>query len=460
MADDNAASPNRNRLVKERPEVGLARDLIKAEYRLRNERRDTGRNAGDTAGLWTRLAAELRRLVDRLAGRGSGPPGQDHAPAPAADAGVPWQPAPARTPAQTFAQTPAQMSAREATRTASGPQAHPELARLGQRIGRLSTLQHEAFEDAVLHLVRTDERWKKAYEQSPGSMPTVARYAANAQMREALRETSPPAAPRERAATRDDVSRTAPVPGTPTATERGTQTETSTLTAEEALNAARDRIMAADAEHFAALRARWERPAAREQPDAQAAEVRERSSFEAPRAAGMTDGQAFQAAQRMQWEQRGTGATASPSPTEDFGGEAFRTAAEVHREQLGNNPTVTPRATDTFDGHAFLAADRAAQSERASYAAGSVDGTPTSTPTSTRSSTPTNPGPPVSPLSPAAPLPSLLSGDGHAAVRSSLDTLGPSRTPTTPGGADSPTRPRGPAPVHTPTPTPQKRGRT
>ncbi|EFL40154.1 hypothetical protein [Streptomyces griseoflavus] len=458
MADDNAASPNRNRLVKERPEVGLARDLIKAEYRLRNERRDTGRNAGDTAGLWTRLSAELRRLFDRLAGRGSGPPGQDHATAPAVDAGGPWPPAPAQTPAQTFAQTPAQMSAREAPRTASGPPAHPELARLGQRIGRLSTLQHEAFEDAVLHLVRTDERWKKAFEQSPGSMPTVARYAANAQMREALRETSPPAAPRERAAARDDASRTAPAPGTPTATDSSTRTESnaSTLTADEALNAARDRIMAADAEHFAALRARWERPASREQPDAQAAEVRERSSFELPRAGEMADGQAFEAARRMQWEQRGTGATASPSPTDDLGGEAFRTAAEVHREQLGNNPTVTPRATDTFDGHAFLAAERAAQSERASYAAGSVDGTHTST----RSSTPTSPVPPVSPLSPAAPLPSLLSGDGHAAVRSSLDTLGPSRTPTTPGGADSPTRPRSPAPVHTPTPTPQKRGRT
>ncbi|MFE7810556.1 hypothetical protein ACFU5P_00900, partial [Streptomyces sp. NPDC057433] len=335
MADDNAASPSRNRLTKERPEVGLARDLIKTEYRLRDERRDNGRDPTDAAGLWDRLAAELRRLMDRLTGRSQSaatPAGGDHASVAGreADRTEPWQP------------VPAQRTAERASETSSAQSAHPDMARLGERIGRLSTLQHEAFEDAVLHLVRTDENWKKAFEQSPESMPAVARYAANAYMRESLRDTSQGVDPpqRERTSAQDDVLRTAPVTARNAYTDSSTQTDANAstntaapaLTATEAMEAARDRIMAADARQFAALRERWERPASRERSDTAPAATpavapvvgQDRSSFETPRRNEMADGQAFQAAQRTQWQQLGTSPTATPGAQDTLDAQALR----------------------------------------------------------------------------------------------------------------------------------------
>ncbi|ODA73288.1 hypothetical protein [Streptomyces sp. AVP053U2] len=489
MADDNAASPSRNRLTKERPEVGLARDLVKTEYRLRDERRDNGRDPTDTAGLWNRLAAELRRLMDRLTGRSQSaatPAGGDYASVGGreADRSDPWPPVPAQRPAE------------KSSEMSSVQSAHPDVARLGERIGRLSTLQHEAFEDAVLHLVRTDANRKKAFEQSPESMPTVARYAANAYMRESLRETSQGVDPpqRERTPAQDTALRTTPVTATNAYTDSSTQTDANTstntvaptLTATEAMEAARDRIMAADAQQFAALRERWERPASPERSDAAPAVApvveQGRSGFEGLRQNEMADGQAFQAAQQTQWERLGTTPTATPSAQDAFDGQAFRAAEQAQREQLGTTPTLTPRPTDAFDGQAFqaaqqtqwerlgttptatpsaqdafdgqafLAAERAAQQTgRAAHAGGPVDSAPTSAPPS-----------PVAPLAPSATLPSLLSGDGHAALRSSLESLAPLRSPTAPGSSDSPTRSSSPAPVraHTTTRTnSQPRGR-
>ncbi|MCX2922435.1 hypothetical protein [Streptomyces sp. NEAU-W12] len=462
MADDNAASPSRNRSAKERPEVGLARDLIKTEYRLRDERRDDGRDPTDAAGPWDRLAAELRRLMDRLAGRSRSaatPAGGDHTSVAGreADRSGPWQP------------VPAQRTAERASETSSAQSAHPDMARLGERIGRLSTLQHEAFEDAVLHLVRTDENWKKAFEQSPESMPTVARYAANAYMRESLRETSQAVDPpqRERTSAQDTALRTAPVTTTNAYTDSSTQADANTntaapaLAAAEAMEAARDRSMAADARQFAALRERWERPASRERSDTAPAATpavtpvvgQDRSSFETPRQDEMADGQAFQAAQHTQWEHLGTSPTALPSPTDAPDHQALQTTQHTQWEHLGTSPTAAPGAQDAFDGQAFLAAERAAQqSERAAHAGGPVDSAPTSAPPS-----------PVSPLASSASLPSLLSDDGHAALRSSLDSLSPYRSPA-PGGTDSPTRSSRatPARAHTGAlrTTPQKRGRT
>ncbi|MGA5203721.1 hypothetical protein [Streptomyces variegatus] len=447
MADDNAASPdrNRNRPAEERPEAALARDLIRTEYRLRDGRLGAGRDTADTPGAWRRLTERLRRLVDRLLGRDRAGVG-----GPDADSAGSWQPAPAQMPARTSVDGPSP--------AAAGPSAHPDVVRLEQRIGRLSPLRHEAFEDAVLHLLRTDDRWRKAFERSPESMPAVARYATEAHLREALRETSPATGPREPASTREDLSRTAPVTRMNATTESSTQTETQagTRSAAEALDAARDRIMAADARQFAALRARWERAAAPERPGTAPAPGGTGAGPRAPGQDEMADGQAFRAAQRAQWERLGTGATASPSPTEALDGEAFRAAAEARREQLGNSPTTVPRSTDAFDGHAFLAAERAAQGTgRAPDTTGPVVGALTSAPPS--------PVAPVSPQTPAASPPSLLSGEGHAAVRSSLDTLQPFLTSTAPGTRDAPAGPHRPAPVHrptTPTTTPQKRGRT
>ncbi|MFE8965167.1 hypothetical protein [Streptomyces iakyrus] len=429
MADGNAASSNRNRLAEERPEAALARQLIATEYRLREGRRGAGRDAADAPGAWSRLAERLRTLVDRLSGRyRAGTGGPD-----AGGAGS-WQPVPAQrtAPARTRVDGPSPEGA--------GSSAHPDVVRMERRIGRLPTLRHEAFEDAVLHLLRSDDRFRTAYERSPESMPTVARYAANAHMREALRESSAGAEPQERASPRVGPSRTASVARASATTDSAAQTETEagTRTAAEALDAARDRIMAADARQFAALRARWERAADRERQDT--APGRERSGFEGPRQDDMADGQAFRAAQREQWERLGTGATASPSSTEAFDGEGFRASADALREQLGNGPTMVPRSADAFDGQAFFAAERAAQEA--------------------------GPGPdPSGPPTDAArstPPPPLLSGEGHAAVRGSLSTLQPFLTSTPPGAPDTPTRPHRPAPAHSPTTptTPQKRGRT
>ncbi|MZF88496.1 hypothetical protein [Streptomyces sp. SID5643] len=437
MADDNAASPDRNRSAADRPEAALARDLVRTEYRLRNGRRGAGRDGADTPGAWSRLAERLRRLVDRLSGRYRAGTG-----GPDAGAAGSWQPVPAQTtaPAPTRGDGPSPEGA--------GASAHPDLVRLERRIGRLPTLRHEAFEDAVLHLLRTEDRFRKAYERSPESMPTVARYAANAHMREALRESAAGADPREPASTRGGPSRTSSVASAKGTTDSAAQTEASaaTRTAAEALDAARDRIMAADARQFAALRARWERTAGREGPDT--APGRGRSGFEGPRQDGMADGQAFRAAQRAQWDRLGFGATALSASGEDLTGEGFRAAAEARREQRSNGPSAVPRSTDAFDGQAFLAAERAAQGAAEGAAQGTGPG-------------PDLAGPPAD-AGRSAPPPPLLSSEGHTAVRSSLDTLRPFLTSTAPGTPDTPTRAHRPAPVHSPTTptTPQKRGRT
>ncbi|MFF8672805.1 hypothetical protein [Streptomyces sp. NPDC015242] len=353
MADDDATSPDRHRPAEEPAEVRLARELIRTEYRLRDRPRRGERDAVDAPGARERLSRLVRRFLDRLSGRTS-PAARDGAVAGwGAEPGGPGQP----DPAPTFARAPA---AGPPPQTATGA-AHPDVARLERRIGRLPTLRHEAFEDAVLRLLRTDERWRTAFERSPESMPTVARYAANAHMREALREPPPavPAPPAHAAAV-----------GTRTRTGPGTGT------AAEALDAARDRIMAADARQFAALRARWERTAAGERPDT--APVPQRNGFDGPGQDPAADGQAFDAARRARWARLGTGATASPGgPTDVLDGDGFRAAAEAQRDRLATSPTATPRATDVFDGHAFLAAEHAArQAERASYAAGTADGVP------------------------------------------------------------------------------------
>ncbi|MFF3967384.1 hypothetical protein ACFYZI_38250 [Streptomyces griseorubiginosus] len=71
-----------------------------------------------------------------------------------------------------------------AQESARGQLAHAE--RTGG-LGRTNpTLEHEAFENEIMRLVMSDERWKEAYEKYPERIPTVARYAANAQVRELL----------------------------------------------------------------------------------------------------------------------------------------------------------------------------------------------------------------------------------------------------------------------------------
>ncbi|MCF3136844.1 hypothetical protein [Streptomyces olivochromogenes] len=175
----------------EHPEVELAQGLVRAELALREARR----GGAELDALWAQVAEELRRLWDRFTGRSQPmPAGPDASLAgrPEADSfgrapSAPSLGGPAPTPPMTAGPRP---------RSGAEASAHQELARLEQRIDQLPPAVRTAFEDAVLDLVRSDSRLKAAFEQSPESIPTVAKYAVNAQLRESLRGTAPTDPPR------------------------------------------------------------------------------------------------------------------------------------------------------------------------------------------------------------------------------------------------------------------------
>jgi hypothetical protein len=62
---------------------------------------------------------------------------------------------------------------------------------LNEQITKLPKAELEEFEDAVLHLLRSNAGFRRAYDRSPESMPHVTRYAGNAHERELLREKAP-----------------------------------------------------------------------------------------------------------------------------------------------------------------------------------------------------------------------------------------------------------------------------
>ncbi|WAZ25683.1 hypothetical protein STRCI_007194 [Streptomyces cinnabarinus] len=220
MADDDSASRTRNRLTKESPEVALARDVARADLALRDGQRVNAEHPAQAERHWAELVGELRRLWERFTGR------QQSTAAPTADgADTSYAPNTSYAPTVPYAATtpyPAPLGPRQPS--ASETAAHQERARLESRIDRLPPDSRRAFEDAMLRLVRSDDTLRAAFERSPQSIPTVAKYAVAAHYRESLRDRPQPAA-------------------------------------EAAMNAARDRIMADDARQFAALRERWERPA-------------------------------------------------------------------------------------------------------------------------------------------------------------------------------------------------------
>ncbi|WP_328582591.1 hypothetical protein [Streptomyces sp. NBC_00370] len=204
MADANTASSTRNRLTRnrfarQRPEVRLARDLIKTDHQLGKQRGEEG-----PADLGTEIADLWRRLMDRIRGRS--------APAPAGGGGGVgggasgggdgggWSGYPQGEPQQS---------------AGAGMSVHEErMIRLESQIKKLSPRQHEAFEDAVLNLVRTDKKWQKVFEESPETIPTVVRFAGNAQRRELLRDAPPTAADlRATADLREQWERPAPAVG-------------------------------------------------------------------------------------------------------------------------------------------------------------------------------------------------------------------------------------------------------
>ncbi|MGW1722208.1 hypothetical protein ACWCQK_04615 [Streptomyces sp. NPDC002306] len=205
MAGTEAGPRDRNRLTKSAN--ALARELLRAESRLRDERGDRER-IDRTERFWRMLRAALRRLRGRRrAGTDQGgtapAPGGDAAapggntPEPGAGAGPePWTPpgpwAAHRPGAGT---TPGQGAGRRQP-AAAEQAAIDRMAGVMDRVQRLSADQLKAFEDAVLHLVRSDDKLRGAFEGDPLSLPpAIARFAVSAHAREALGDVPPTAAP-------------------------------------------------------------------------------------------------------------------------------------------------------------------------------------------------------------------------------------------------------------------------
>ncbi|MGV9450224.1 hypothetical protein [Streptomyces sp. NPDC003635] len=253
----------------------------------------------------------MRRLWDRVTGRGqAAPTGADTAYAPG--------------PAESALPSPMTGPAGRGLPSASEAAARQEVARLQQRIDRLPPEARTVFEDAVLHLVRTDGTLRAAFEQAPDGIPTVAKYAVDAHLRESLRESQRESQREQREAQHESPRETPPAPERP---------QRDPVTAEEAMNAARDTIMAADARQFAALRDRWERPA--------------RSRDPVP---GGPDARSLEVAEEFERNRREASATRSSTPRrggEFVDGQNFRAVADPSR------PPPAPALLNQ-EGHALL----------------------------------------------------------------------------------------------------------
>ncbi|MEY7978787.1 hypothetical protein AB8O53_21000 [Streptomyces pilosus] len=253
MADATPAPRRRNRLTKESPEAGLARELISTEYRRRNERRRRAEGPDLATRAWRALRDMWRDLTGRSRG---GPPSygadtgfpdgaaQEVRPVPGPPGPVPGLPGPVPGPP-------------------AGPPPPPREGRdralegIVERIDRLPRERREAFEDAVLHLLRTDRKWRRAYDEDPAGMPWAARCANHAYEREVLREA--PGAADPGPAPRGEV----PALGSADPDAGPPLPDGDALrTVEEAFDRAASRIRAADAEQFAAFRERFVRSAA------------------------------------------------------------------------------------------------------------------------------------------------------------------------------------------------------
>ncbi|MET7827750.1 hypothetical protein ABZT23_24120 [Streptomyces sp. NPDC005386] len=430
MANDSAASSARKRLTRKTPpkqpdppEVALARSLLTTEYAVRGARPGSESRSGKGQSAWDQLADELARFIDRLRGRSPSAGG-----APGGGGG-----------GDTGGVGQAEPHAAQAMRSGSPQQPLSAGSMLSSRaafegtIDQLPPSAREAFEDAVLHLVRTEKKWKKAYDKAPAGMPSVAMYANNAYLRE-LRRDAPPGV--------DAPTREQGRPGVDSPP---------TVTASEAMTDAGTAIMAQDQVQFDRLRARWERPAPAPEDSATTSA---RSSFGYPGESEMSDGNAFQEAQRAQYA---WSTDNSRNPGQDQASDAvgFRAAEEARLERITGNlpgPTPTPAQEAEQAHHAWNQADfthpaREPMSDGNAFLASensrlSGDGT-------TLSFAPPNPLSPVSPLLPST-LPaangqqSLLGSEGHAALRDSIASVSPASTSR---DAGTPTRPAGTPPV-------------
>ncbi|MFD7878892.1 hypothetical protein ACFV5G_33165 [Streptomyces sp. NPDC059766] len=201
MAGTEAGPRDRNRLTK--GAGALARELVRAESRLRDERSDRERIAR-TERFWRMLRAALRRLRGRRRTetdqrRDAPPPGGDAAAQGAGAGQEPWMPPGSAAAYRPGPGNPPGQSLGRRQPSDAEQAAIDRMAGLMDRIQRLPADELKAFEDAVLHLVRSDDKLRRAFEADPLSLPpAIARFAVSAHSREALGDVPParePAAP-------------------------------------------------------------------------------------------------------------------------------------------------------------------------------------------------------------------------------------------------------------------------
>ncbi|MDH6218469.1 hypothetical protein M2283_005801 [Streptomyces pseudovenezuelae] len=155
MADESTAASTRRRSPRKQQSQGqeaktAPKVLLKPANRLRA--RPRGR-AGFRKRLRTRLADEWRLLIDSLIEAAIGA------------SAIP-SPPPSHQPVS------------------------PREPGIQETVRQLLALEPEAFEDAILHLVRTDEKLKRTYDRAPIDIPDIAHYANNAYLRELQREAA------------------------------------------------------------------------------------------------------------------------------------------------------------------------------------------------------------------------------------------------------------------------------
>lgn len=325
MADDNVASPSLTRLTEDRPEVVLARDLLKTEYDLIGGRRGGGAGSTDR-GVWEQMRAALRGLRDRVMGRSrSAPAGGGSSSGGGREAGPSGQAAYAPGPAESVpasTSTPAATAERQKP-SGSEESARKEKVRVDKEIGRLP--DRKAFEDAVLEQLRGDENWKKAFEESPWSMPDVAKYAIRAHLREALADRPPSF----------DLPQAESGPSLPDGDALWAATPT------DRMNSASDRIMAADAQQHQEFRERFKRSA--RPPDEQLTSA----SFQGLSAGGDIDGHAFKTMEATRAAAEAAHSTASPAPPSPLSPPSSPNPVDPARP-------VSPVSPVSSEGHDFL----------------------------------------------------------------------------------------------------------
>ncbi|MFF3451050.1 hypothetical protein ACFYXJ_28355 [Streptomyces sp. NPDC002667] len=471
------------RLTRRNPQARLARELLRTEYGLRNRGRG-GTNPADADTIWERLLAELRRLMRPLMGGSrSAPGGGGSAPGGGQGGGTVGGPGNDQVGGQasgqgggSFDQAGPRPGPGHPGAEHPGPQrpVHEGMALLEQRILQLPAHEREAFEDAVLDLVRNDRKYREAFERSPESMPLVARCAANAYEREMAREAPGASVPsgRDPGARGRDLGARGREPGAP----------------------GRD-------EH---PRSRWERPAqVRDVPEVEMTPASPRTGFGAPGPDETTDAFGFQEAERAALAERTTGAGWVPREGSVVDGQGFLAAEHAERtgyfEQSRHTaqdvrsgsdarfparpewePPVSPSSSHATPESPLLdltapespLLDLTSPVSPPRYAATPLSPTPyAATPLSPvpyltnplsplpNQAVPVSPLPglttPASPASGSAPVPSPINGDGHRALSDALDTFSGSPSPRSVG---SPARSRAvvPSPSAHSTPAPRR----